>query len=509
MTLELNDSLIFSSVIILISVLLSKSSNKFGLPILVVFLGIGMLVGSEGPVGLHYEDYDLTHSLSLIAICLIIFSGGLMTKTEDIKPILKTGISLSSLGVFLTTGIVGLFCYFYLKLQIFESLLVGAILSSTDAAAVFTAFRDKNAQVSKKIRSLLEFESGSNDPMAYLLVSVFLGLQQNQLDFNMNSIELILLNPLVGIIGGFAFFKVFKLVNNSTQLDFQGLYPALTIGFLFATYSVTTKFFGNGFLAVYIFAVQLGNTKMVHKKALINFFDGVSWLTQIGLFIMLGLLVFPSRLLEIAPQAIVVSLFLIFVARPLSVFISTVRSKLNLRSKLFVSWAGLKGATPIVFASFVATEIGSKADLIFDIVFFTTLISAILQGTTLKFTARKLDLLFEVVHDPEFPVDLELLSNTKNGIKEVILKEGDFAVAKRIVDLNLPDGTLILFIKRAGGFIIPNGATLLESADKVLVVTPEKDQINVAIKYFVEEQIEDNVVELPNKSTATIEAESA
>lgn len=495
MVITLNNCMLIFSVILLVSVIVSKSSNKFGLPILIVFLAMGMVFGSEGMGLLQYENYELTHSISLIAICLIIFSGGLMTKKEDIKPIIKSGISLSTLGVLLTTAFVGTFCFYYLNLPIFESLLVGAILSATDAAAVFTAFRDKNSQVTKNVKNLLEFESGSNDPMAYLLVTLFLGLSQNKYHLDLASLKLIVLNPVVGIIGGYLAYKSFKTLNDSTELDFQGLYPAMTIGFVFLTYSLTTKLNGNGFLAVYIFAVQIANTKILHKKALINFFDGIAWLSQIGLFIMLGLLVFPSRLLNIAPQAIVVSFFLIFVGRPLSVFLSTLGSKLSFKGKIFVSWGGLKGATPIVFASLVATEVGSEANLIFDIVFFTVLVSAILQGTTLRFFAKKFNLFYEAVVDPDFPVDLEVINKTKNGIKELHLTKTDFAVNHRIVDLNLPSGTLALFIKRAGSFIIPKGSTVFEPDDKVLIVTPDKDQIEIATNHFKTEHSFDNILE--------------
>ena len=483
--MHLNDIVLISSVTLLISVLLSKSSNKFGLPILILFMGIGMVAGSESLGGISYENYELTHSLSLIAICLVIFSGGIMTKAEDIKPIIKQGVSLSVIGVLCTTAFTGAFCYLFLDLPVFGSLLIGAILSSTDAAAVFTAFRDKNAQVSKKIKSLLEFESGSNDPMTYLLVVVFLGYYQTGTQPYNDLIYTLLVNPFVGTIGGFLTFKIFQLTNDKIKLDFQGLYPALTTGFLFLTYSLTSKFDGNGFLAVYIFAVKLGNAKVVHKNALINFFDGISWLSQIGLFIMLGILVKPERLLEIAPAAIIVALFLIFVGRPTSVLISLARTDYNLKSKLFVAWGGLKGATPIVFASLVATEVGTGSHLIFDIVFFTVLTSALMQGSTLRIVAKKCNLLYEAIIDPEFPIDQEVIDNTKNGIRELHITEDFFAVEKRIVDLNLPSGTLILFIKRKGSFIIPHGPTQIEINDKVLIVTPEKSQIDNAVDLFV------------------------
>lgn len=483
----LNNTLIFGSILLLFSVITSKGSNKLGLPILILFLAIGMIVGTESIGGLEFKNYELTHSLSLIAICLIIFSGGLFTKSEEIKPILKTGIILSTFGVLATTTIVGVFCYFVLKTPIYESMLIGAILSSTDAAAVFTAFRDKNAQVQKDVKSLLEFESGSNDPIAYLLVTVFLGFHTQSLSLDLATLKMIILNPALGIAGGYIAFKSFKWINDNIELDFQGLYPAMMIGFVFLTYSSVTKFDGNGFLAVYIFAIKIGNSKILHRNLLISFFDGISWLSQIGLFILLGLVVSPERLMSVAPTGAILAIFLIFFARPVTTYLSTIGSNFTNRQKIFISWAGLKGATPIVFAALVATQVGGEATLIFDMVFFSVLISALLQGTTLKFMAKKCNLLYEAIYIPEFPIDLETMQKTKNGIKEIKINTDDFAIDRRIVDLNLPKGTLILFIKRSSGFIIPDGSTSFEDGDKVLVTTSEKEQLFKAIQHFKED----------------------
>ena len=481
----LNNALIIGSVLLLLSVVMSKSLSKFGLPILVLFLFIGMISGSEGIGGIDYENYELTHSLSLVAICLIIFTGGLLTKISDIKPVMKSGIVLSTLGIFLTTGMIGVFCHYLFHINFFESLLIGAILSSTDAAAVFTVLRDKNAQVSKNVKSLLELESGSNDPMAYLLVTVFLGLYQADTSSSqMHSLLIFFLNPVLGILGGYAFFKIFKLINDKVELDFQGLYPALALGFLFLTYSLVTSFYGNGFLAVYIFGLKIGNERIIHKHILTSFFDGISWLFQIGLFIMLGLLALPSRLYEIAPSGSLVALFSIIIARPTIVFICLMFSRFDYKEKLLISWAGLKGATPIVFASLVATNVGKESLFIFDIVFFTVLISALVQGSTVKILAKKLNLLIESIFDPDFPIDLEVIEKTKNGIKEIKIEDLDFAVEKRVVDLGLPKGTVILFIKRNGGFIIPDGSTTFKSQDKILIVTSEKEELENSLTHF-------------------------
>lgn len=475
------NGMLVSSVLLIGSIFLSKSSSKFGLPILVMFMLVGVAVGTEGLGIVHFENYELTHSLSLIAICIIIFSGGLSTNWTDVKPVLRRGILLSTVGVFITASLLAAFSYFFFNVSIIESLLLGSILSSTDAAAVFSAFRDKNAQVQKNIRSILEFESGSNDPAAYFLVTLFLGFYTTEIPTTGNIVLEFITNPLIGLVMGFLISWGFKYVNDHIELDYVGLYPALTISCLFLNYSLTTQLGGNGFLAVYIFGIFLGNQKIVHKSPLITFFDGTSWLAQIGLFILLGILVFPSRVLQAAPIGIFISIFLLFVARPLAVYICLLRSKFTTKEKVFISWAGLKGATPIVFASFVVSPSQPATLIMFDIVFFTVLISALLQGGTLNLVARKLRLMYESVFDPAFPVDLDLIQKTKNGIKQYRLESGDYAIEKRIVDLNLPRGALILFIMRKGQFIIPVGSTVFEESDKVLLVTNDKADIELGI----------------------------
>ncbi len=479
-----NNYFLIGSIILLVSVLLSKSSNKFGFPILIVFMFIGMLAGSEGFGGIYFENYELTHSLSLVALCLIIFSGGIETEFKDIKESLYRGIILSSIGVLLTTVIVAMIVYYVLNLGIIESLLLGAILSATDAAAVFAVFKDKKSQVKSLNKNLLKFESGSNDPMAYFLVTMILGFTDISKFQTTDIILSFVTNPIMGIMVGWLLAKLFISLNNIINLEFVGLYPALTLSFIFLNYSLAGKLGGNGLLAIYIFGLLISSKKLLHKTFLYSFYDGVSWLSQIGLFVMLGLLVFPSRVFKIAPYGLLIAFFLIFIARPLTIFLCLAFSKFNLKDKLFISWAGLKGATPIVFASFAAVKMGENAYILFDIVFFVVLISAIFQGMTLKPLARKLGLLYETIDDPSFPIDFDVLEKTKNGIKEITLMANDFAIDKRLVDLQLPNGSLVLFIKRQGAFIIPDGSTKFQVQDKVLIVTNFKADIENASKCF-------------------------
>lgn len=489
MEVFLNHFILAGSVILLLSVLLSKSSSRFGLPILIIFMLIGMLSGSEGLGGIQFENYELTHSLSLVALCLIIFSGGIETEIKDIKENLGRGIILSSFGVLFTTGVIGFFVHKILNISLMESLLLGAILSATDAAAVFSIFKDKSSQVTARNKNLLKFESGSNDPMAYLLVTILLGvIETGTYDLNNIGISFIV-NPVMGLIIGWILAKAFISLNNIINLEHIGLYPALTLSFLFLNYSLASQLGGNGFLAVYVFGLLISSRKILHKTFLYSFYDGVSWLSQIGLFVMLGLLVFPSRLIKIAPEGVVIALFLILVARPVTIFLCLMFSKFNFKDKVFVSWAGLKGATPIVFASLAAVKMGNKAYIIFDIVFFVVLVSALIQGMSLKLVAKKLGLLYEAIEDPSFPIDFEVLEKTKNGIKEIIVSGSDYAVEKRVVDLNLPSGCLVLFIKREGAFIVPDGSTKFQENDKVLIVTRVKDDVETAIECFKNEQV--------------------
>ncbi|EQC45017.1 transporter, CPA2 family [Bacteriovorax sp. BSW11_IV] len=472
----LNQGLLIGSILLFVSVIISKSSSRFGLPILIIFMLVGMFAGGEGPGGIEFENYELTHSLSLVAIVLIIFSGALDTKFDEIKPVARRGVLLSTLGVILTAGLIGAFSYYIFKISLLKSLLLGAILSSTDAAAVFAAFKDRHSGFDRKLKGLLELESGSNDPMAYFLVTIFLGLVDKTITYETLWVDLVL-NIIVGLLGGYAFSKLFLKINNSINLDFQGLYPALTMAFLFFTYAATTLLKGNGLLAVYLFGLIIANKKFVHKNALISFYDGIAWLSQIGLFILLGLLAIPSRLVSVWQEGIWLSIFLIAIARPLIVYLLMVGGKYSLAQKFFASWAGLKGATPIVFASFAATHLGREVYFIFDIVFFVVVFSAIVQGMTLKYFARKLNFLYPLSHDEHFPIDMETLERTKYGIREIRLKSGDDAIGKRIVDIKLINGTRVLFIKRGDFLIIPDGSQTFDEGDRVLVATNEKGQL--------------------------------
>jgi cell volume regulation protein A len=461
MFIEAGNILLIGSLLLLISVIASKTSNRLGVPTLIFFLIIGVLAGSEGIGGIHFDNATIAQLIGVTALNFILFSGGLDTNWQSIKPILWRGIALSTLGVFLTAISVGIFVHYILGFTILEGLLLGAVVSATDAAAVFSILRNKGIALKGNLRPVLELESGSNDPMAYFLTITLTGIVASG---NVDATELVVSFLKEFIIGGAIGYVMGKgsvwLVNN-IKLETEGLYPVLTLGLAIFTYSVTHGIGGNGFLAIYLCALIMGNSNMVHKRSLIKFYDGQAWLMQIILFLTLGLLVFPSRIFPLIGMGLLISAFLIFVARPIGVFTALAFFKLNSRSKLFISWVGLRGSVPIVFATYPLLAGIPKAELIFNLVFFISITSVLLQGTTLSYVAKLLHVTIPPKAKRRIGLDFELTDNIKSEMQEVILTANSKSVGKRIVDLTIPPTINILAIKRAGVYISPNGSTKL------------------------------------------------
>ena len=353
-----------------------------------------------------------------MALNFILFSGGLDTDWKSVKPILKPGIALSTLGVLFTALSLGVFVWWLTDFTIYESMLLGSIVSSTDAAAVFSILRSKSLGLKNNIRPTLELESGSNDPMAYVLTISFLTLVIHQDKGIEAIIPIFLQQMLLGGALGFAFGKLSKIIINKIKLDFEGLYPVLAIALMFITFSATDFLGGNGFLAIYVCAVYLGNKYIIHKKTIMKMYDGLAWLMQIVLFLTLGLLVFPSQILPYFGIGLLISVFLILVARPVAVFLSLSFFKIDIRSKLYLSWAGLRGAVPIVFATYPLLAGIDKANMIFNLVFFIAVTSVVIQGTTLNIFAKwlKVSLPEEEKHLAE--IDKLILDLPKSSLKE-------------------------------------------------------------------------------------------
>ncbi|MEP0213294.1 MAG: potassium/proton antiporter, partial [Cellulophaga sp.] len=391
MNLTIENIVLVGSILLFISIIVGKTSYKFGVPTLLLFLVIGMLAGSDGIGGIKFDDPKLAQFIGIVSLNFILFSGGLDTNWNTVKPILKEGIVLSTIGVLLTAVTIGTFVFYITNFTIYESMLLGSIVSSTDAAAVFSILRSKNLALKNNLRPTLELESGSNDPMAYVLTLAFLTLVINQDQSIFSIIPMFIQQMAFGAIAGFGFGKLSKYIINKIKLDFEGLYPVLVIALMFITFSATDFVGGNGFLAIYICAVYLGNQDLIHKKTILKMYDGLAWLMQIVLFLTLGLLVFPSKIVPVFGIGILISLFLILVARPVSVFLSLLFFKMKFRRRFYISWVGLRGAVPIVFATYPLLAGIDKADMMFNIVFFISVSSVLIQGTTLSVMAKWLN----------------------------------------------------------------------------------------------------------------------
>ena len=467
--------LLIAALIVLISVYSSKLALNYGFPALLIFLGIGMIAGSDGLNIIHFEDYHLAQSLGIIALIYILFSGGLDTKWKKVKPIVIPGILLSTLGVLVSAIIVGVFTSFILGVTIVEGLLLGAIVSSTDAAAVFSVLRSRAIGFKYRLRELIELESGTNDPMAIFLT---IGLIQYIMLPDMTWFSFIILfvqQMSIGFIAGLLLGKGVTWIINHANLGYDGLYPVMALTFVPLIYSVTDLLGGSGFLAVYLAGLVMGNSIFVHQRSLMNFFDGIGWLMQICMFLVLGLLVFPTDIILIAGNGLVIALVLILLGRPASVFLATAFSGINNRSRHMVSWVGLRGAVPIILATFPLVAGYAHAELFFSIVFFIVVTSVVIQGTTIPLSARWLHVESPIKEKTRYPIELEPSADTKAALKEVEIRETDYALGKQILELGLADNVLITLINREGKFIVPHGNTVLQLHDKLLILSDKKD----------------------------------
>lgn len=469
MTFNLENILLAGSVLLILSIVASKST-RWGIPSLLLFLLVGMLAGSEGVGGIVFDDYAVSRFIGNVALVLILFSGGLDTRFGDIKPILRRGILLSTIGVVVTALLVGSFVQLITPLGWLESFLLGAIISSTDAASVFAILRLKKSGLKGHIRPMLEFESGSNDPMAFFLTIFFIFFIQNPAQNTWDAVQLLVqqfaLGATSGIILGFVILKLINRIN----LDFEGLYSVLLLSLAMFVFSFTTFIGGNGFLAVYISAMIMGNQDFIHKRSLIKHFDGQAWFMQIIMFLALGLLVYPSKLLPNMGLGLAVFGFLLLVARPVAVFILLFNSRFSAKAKLFISWVGLRGAVPIVLAIYALDAQTPNAMFIFNLVFFISVLSVAIQGTTIPFVAGKLNLSSPVTHRKKSKVDIELANKVKSIHLELDVQENSFCKGKSVVEMQIPSGVTLNLIERDGMFLVPDGKTVFKVGDRVSVI---------------------------------------
>lgn len=473
--------LLIGSILLFVSVIVGKTGYKFGVPALLLFLIVGMIFGSDG-LGLQFHNADEAQFIGMVALNIILFSGGMDTKYSDIRPILSPGIVLSTAGVLLTALFTGVFIWWIsgmhwsnISFPIITSLLLAATMSSTDSASVFAILRSQNINLKHNLRPMLELESGSNDPMAYMLTVVLIQLAQAS---GMNCGEIALSFAIQFIVGGAIGYvsgraAVFML--NKLNIDNQALYPILLLAFVFFTFSITDLIHGNGYLAVYIAGMLVGNSKIKYRKEIVTFMDGLTWLFQIIMFLCLGLLVNPHEMFEIAIVASLIGIFMIFIGRPLSVLLCLMPFRnLTTKSRLFVSWVGLRGAVPIIFATYPVVAGIDGADAIFNIVFFITILSLVIQGTTVSFIANKLGLSVPVEKKGnEFGVELPEEINT--NLSDMVITEKDIAGGDTLKEMSLPKGTLVMIVKRDEEFLIPNGTLKLHVGDRLLLIS-EKDK---------------------------------
>ena len=469
--------ILISSILLIASIIANKTSYKLGIPTLIFFLLVGMLAGSEGIGKIYFDDPHTAQLLGVVALNFILFSGGMDTKWESVKPIIWRGISLSTLGVLLTATIVGIFAYLVADFTLLEGLLLGSIVSATDAAAVFSILRSRNVGLKGSLRPTLELESGSNDPLSYILTISLTYLVANG---NASIIKLVLhfLQEMsIGALAGYALGKSMTFIINKIKLDTEGLYPVLVMAMIFFTFSFTDVIGGNGFLAVYLSAMVLGNSNFLHKKSLIRFYDGQAWLMQIVMFLTLGLLVFPSRILPVIGLGLLISAVLIFLARPVAVFICLSFFKIKTRDKLFISWVGLRGAVPIVFATYPLIAGVEKADMIFNLVFFISVTSVLIQGTTLPIVAKWLKVVVPKNVKRKTTLDYELSDTIKSELIEIVLPGNSKAIGNRIVKLSFPKTAMIILLSRNGKYFQPDGSTVFEEGDKLLVLANNKEVV--------------------------------
>lgn len=486
MGIDIELLLLVISVLFFVSILVGKASSRFGVPILLLFLGVGMLFGSDG-IGIEFDNYGLAQAIGTVTLCIILFSGGMDTKIGDIRSIIAPGIVLATLGVLFTAFLTGIAAWLILGLTMesagigfLTAFLLAATMSSTDSASVFSILRSKGLHLKNNLRPTLELESGSNDPMAYVLTVTLIGLiNQNEDPNYLFAFVSVLMQLIIGGAVGFLMGNLLVIIINKLKMENATLYPILVLTFCIFIFSSTHYLRGNSYLAVYVGGLVIGNSKFVHKRSTTNFFDGLTWLSQLCLFLTLGLIVNPSELEPIIIPGLLISAVMIFITRPISVFLSLIPfRKFRFSDKMFISWVGLRGAVPIIFAILAMVNNVPNSNLIFNIVFFCTLVSLILQGTTLPFVARKLDVSKNQPAElkPE-NFDIDFPEEIKSATSEILITDTILCNGSRLMDLGMPEKTLVIMVKRGERFFVPTGRTPLMVGDKLLVITDNNDAL--------------------------------
>ena len=481
MTFTTGNILLIGAVLLMAGILIQKPGYRFGIPALLLFLVVGMIFGCDG-LGVQFDDVRGAQFVGMVSLSIILFAGGLGTRIKDIKPILAPGIVLSTVGVLLTTAITGIFVWWIsglswtsIHVALLPSMLLAATMSSTDSASVFGILGAQKMNLRHNLRPTLELESGSNDPMAYLITTMLVDVLVTGDSVTVVSLlRIFLVQFVLGALLGFAFGRLGVWMLNRLNLDNRALYPIMAVAICFLTFSLTDTLGGNGYLAIYVTGIVIGNEKVSFRRETITFIDGLSWLCQIVMFLMLGLLVNPLEMWQVAGMALLIGLFMIVVARPISVFFSLIPfSNIPFKGQVFISWVGLRGAVPILFATYPVVAGLEDHHTIFNIVFFITILSLLVQGTTITSMAQYLKLSEPLLNDvSDFGV--EIPEDSGSSLKDLyvtatMLEKGSF-----VRDLHLPQGQLVMMVKRDNELLVPNGQLELREGDHLLIIQETK-----------------------------------
>ena len=473
--------LLVGALLLFVAVMAGKVAYRFGAPALLLFLSVGMIFGLNF---ISFRSFEITQGIGMLALCIILFTGGMDTKFSDIRPILGPGVVLATVGVALTALFVGAFIFLFSKwvglaLSFPVSLLLASTMASTDSASVFSILRTKKQGLRQNLRPLLELESGSNDPMAYMLTIVMVAVVTSSGgEMSVwNSIMRFVVQMLVGGVVGYGIGRLAVFtINNINIKNNASLYSVLLLAFVFFSFSFTSLVWGNGYLAVYITGLVVGNYKVAHRGNLSTFFDGFTWLAQIVMFLTIGLLVNSDELLQhdVLLLGLAVGAFLILIARPLAVFISLAPfRRFTTKARVYVAWVGLRGAVPIIFATYPIVAGIENGYLIFNVVFLGTLISLLVQGTTVSGMANWLGLAYEE-KEPLFKVGIP--DSIKSNFSEIEVTDAMLAHGVTLRDIDLPDNTLVVMISRGENYFVPRGNTELAVGDRLLVVSDRNEE---------------------------------
>ena len=470
--LEYVDPFLVAGLLFFLSLVAGTLSERIKMPGLILFLAIGMLAGENGPGGLQFDDAVTTNSIGTFALAFILFSGGFDTQWDDVRPIVQQGLVLSTLGVFLTALFMALPLACLPRFSFKDAFLLGAIISSTDAAAVFSILRTQKVGVKGKLKPLLEFESGSNDPMAvFLTITALKWLSSDSVPVAQLAVNFVVQMVAGGAVG-WMMGRLSCTMIERLRVENEALYPVWGISIVLFTFGLANSVNGNGYLAVYVCGIVMGGQDFLYKYSLQRFHEGFAWLMQIVMFLVLGLLVNPVELINrsVIGLGLLVSAFLMFAARPAAVFLCSALSDSSFREKLFVSWTGLRGAVPIILATYPLTEGHPQARFMFNLIFFVVLTSVILQGRTLATVARWLGLDATVRVAPSYPLSFDRTPGSgSDETREVDILPGAAVIGSTVSELNFPEGVTILLINRGSRFLIPKGGTQIEAGDTLLI----------------------------------------